>query len=54
MGSAVLLGVAATLTCSHLNTQKTIWMTCAEATIQDKKSPDFRTRNPITKTALSS
>lgn len=37
-----------TLMCFPFSTQKTIWISCAEATIQDKKSPS----NSVTKSQL--
>lgn len=52
MDSARLLRAGTTLTCFYFDTQKTIWMPCAESTVQDKRSPDVRTRDPLTKSKL--
>lgn len=52
MDSERVLRAGTTLTCFYFDTQKTIWMPCAESTVQDKRSPDVRTRDPLTKSKL--
>lgn len=52
MDSESVLRAGTTLTCFYFDTQKTIWMPCAESTVQDKRSPDVRTRDPLTKSKL--